>query len=119
MTKRLICIECPKGCVLAVAVENSAVKTVTGNRCPKGLAYAMEEVERPVRILTSTVTATGLAVRRVPVRTDKPVPKDRLMDCMDAIHAVKLTHPVKTGEVILRDLLGLGMSVVATRDCPR
>ena len=117
MTKRLTCIECPKGCVLTVEVDNGAAGKITGNKCPKGIGYAIAEIEHPERILTSTVLAGGLSVRMVPVRTDRPIPKGRLIDAMDMIHMLKINQPVKTGDVILRNILGLDANLIATRDC--
>jgi len=117
MEKRLICIECPKGCALTVALENGKVGKVTGNKCPKGIGYAVAEIEEPMRILTATVLAERLSVKLVPVRTDRPLPKARLRDAMELIRTVKVTKPVTIGDVIVPDLLGLGVDLVATRSC--
>jgi len=115
MKKNIVCIECPKGCILSVDMENSKVAGVTGNKCPKGKNYAVREVESPERVLTSTVSVKGAAVKLAPVKTDKPVPKDKLMDAMKIIKAIKINRPVKCGEVILPGLLGLNINLIATR----
>ena len=80
MTKDLICIECPRSCVLKVCVESCRVVRVSGEKCPKGKDYAVSEVENPRRIFTSTVSSSGLVLKMIPVRTDKPIPKDRILE---------------------------------------
>lgn len=117
MIKNLICIECPRSCVLAVDIENCRVVKVSGEKCPKGKDYAVSEVENPRRVLTSTVSARGLNLKMVPVRTDKPIPKDRILEAAGEIRKIRLAKPVNTGEVIVRDFLGLGVNLIATRDC--
>jgi len=119
MTKRMICIECPKGCELTVEIDGGVVGQVSGNRCPKGIGYARDEVARPARVLTSTVTARGLAVAMVPVRTDRPIPKSRLAEAMRELRRITVTAPVNVGDVIAADFLGLGADLVATRRCGR
>lgn len=116
MTKRLICIECPKGCTLSVDVENCRVVKMSGNECPKGEKYAASEIESPMRILTSAVLAEGLSVKMVPVRTDRPIPKSRLAEAMREIKKIRLTHPVKFQEVIAANFLSLNVNLIATRE---
>jgi CxxC motif-containing protein len=104
MIKRMICIECPKSCVLAVDVENSKVVKVEGAKCPKGVGYAMTEVEDPVRILTATVL------------TDKPIPKKDILRAMREIKGMRITSPLRSGDILVDDFLGLGVRLVATRE---
>lgn len=117
MTKRITCIECPQGCALTVDIVDGKAAKVTGNKCPKGLGYAIAETEYPLRILTSTVVADGLEVGMVPVRTDRPIPKSRLTEAMEAVRAIRIRRPVRAGEVIAGGFLGLAADLVATRDC--
>lgn len=117
MVKQMTCIECPKGCALAVKIEGGKVAGVTGNKCPKGIGYAIAEIENPVRILTSTILAEGLGVKMVPVRTDKPIPKTKLSQAMKAIHSLKIDAPVKAGETIVPNFLGLEVNLISTREC--
>jgi CxxC motif-containing protein len=113
--RRIVCIECPKSCVLTVNIEGCKVLDVKGAGCPKGAAYAVSESENPKRIFTSTVRAEGLSIKLVPVRTDKPVPKKDILSIAQAVRKIKITGPVKTGDVIKEDLLGLGIKLLATR----
>ena len=103
MIKRMTCIECPKGCRLAVDVENGKVVKVTGNECPKGEKYAISEVENPARILTSTILGQGLELKMIPVRTDKPMPKSRIFEAVNEIKKIRVQKPLSAGDVILFD----------------
>lgn len=116
MIKKITCIECPKGCQLEVDVDGGHVIKVTGQQCPKGEDYAKREIESPMRVLTTTVLARGLELKLIPVRTTGPVPKARLFEAMAQVRRVVLTSPVQVGSVIIRDLLGLGVDLIATRD---
>lgn len=116
MIKKLTCIECPKGCLLSIDIENCRVVKVNGNECPKGEKYAVQEIESPMRILTSVILAEGLSLKMVPVRTDKPIPKSRIMEAMYEIKKIRLKSPVKTGSVIVKNFLGLGVNLLATRN---
>ena len=78
--KELICITCPKGCHLKVDEKTFAV---TGNACPRGAVYGENELRNPVRVLTSTVAVLGSGAQRLPVKTDRPIPKGKLFAAMD------------------------------------
>lgn len=114
MTKEMTCICCPLGCSLTVTVESGRV-TVTGNTCPRGAAYGEKELTDPTRTVTSTVRIRGGKNAVVPVKTAQDIPKDRIMDCMRALASVEVEAPVCIGDVVLRDVCGTGVDVVATR----
>ena len=118
MIKNLTCIECPKGCALAVEVEKGRVINVSGNMCPKGKGYALSEIENPVRVLTSTVLLEGAVLKMLPVKTDRPIPKKVLLEAMREIKKVKVSRTVRIGDVILENLLGLGVNLIAARESP-
>jgi CxxC motif-containing protein len=109
----LICITCPKGCHLKVDEANDYA--VTGNSCPRGEAYGKNELQHPVRVVTSTVRLQKAALPRLPVKTDKPLPKGLMFDCMKLLDDVTVTAPVKTGDVILASICGTDVNIVATR----
>ncbi len=116
MKKNLTCIECPKGCSLVAEIERERVRRVNGNKCPKGEKYAVLEVEHPMRVLTSTVTASVLSIKMVPVKTDRPIPKIKIKEAAAEIKKIKITKPLKTGEAICKNFLGLGVNVVSCRE---
>ena len=45
MKRKLVCIVCPRGCIIEADVSELGVK-ISGNGCPKGAAYAKEECTR-------------------------------------------------------------------------
>jgi len=111
----LICIGCPMGCQLSVTLENGVVSAVAGNTCKIGDNYARKEVTSPTRIVTSTVAIEGAAHPRVPVKTASDIPKSAIFDVMAAIRCAHVTAPVKVGDIVIPDVAGTGVNVVAAR----
>lgn len=111
--KELVCIVCPRGCRLQVDEANNYA--VTGNGCPRGAEYGQNELRHPTRVLTTTVRVTGGAHRRLPVKTDRPIPKELLFAAMEAVNALAVAAPVRPGQVIAHDLLGTGADLIAGR----
>ena len=115
-TVNLICIGCPLGCPLTVEMEGKEVKSVTGNTCPRGVAYAQKELTNPTRIVTSTVRVAGGKLAMVSVKTQSDIPKDKIFDCVKALKDVELTAPVKIGDVVVENVAGTGVNVIATKN---
>ncbi len=117
MEKReLTCIGCPMGCQLTVSMENGEVLEVAGNTCPKGDIYARKEVVNPTRIVTSTIRITGGDKERVSVKTASDIPKDKIFEVMKDIDAAVVRAPAHIGDVLIEDVAGTGVSVIATRE---
>ena len=115
----MICIVCPTGCRLKVRKDaEGKVVSVTGNTCPRGEKYARQEVESPTRMLTGTVRIEGGCLPVLPVITSDPVPKDRIFDVMREINRVTAHAPVHTGDILLENVLGLGVNITASRSMP-
>ncbi len=112
--KELICITCPKGCHLKVDEENGYA--VTGNSCPRGEAYGKAELIHPTRVVTSTVRCTGGSRPRCPVKTNGPVPKDKMFDVVAALDGVDLAAPIHIGQVVIPNVCGTGVDIVATKN---
>jgi CxxC motif-containing protein len=125
--KDLTCIVCPVGCLLSVE-ENGGELYVTGNKCARGVTYAQEEVRAPKRIVTATCQILYPAdtlceaeklnagsVRRVPVKTVTPCLRKNIPALLEDIYLLKISLPVKTGDVVIADWNGEGIDVVATR----
>jgi len=115
MIKNLTCIECPKGCTLTIEIKDGKVVKVTGNQCEKGEKYAVAEIENPVRLLTSTVLALGLDLKMISVRTDRPIPRDKVFAAAEEIKKIRIKKPVDSGDVVAENFLGLDVNLVATR----
>lgn len=111
-TKHLTCIVCPMGCQLTAVVEDGVVTKVEGNQCPRGEKYAKTEVVHPVRTLTTTVKVQN--GDPLPVKSASPLPKDKLFDCMAVLRDVTVKAPVPLGAVIIADICGTGIDMVAT-----
>ena len=116
MKKEMICIGCPMGCYLAVDYDGKKVRSVSGNRCKVGLEYAEKEISNPERTLTTTVKVKNGHLPLVSVRTNKPIPKNKIFDAMDLLAKVEVEAPVKIGEPIVQNLFGTGANVVATKN---
>ena len=113
--KQLVCIGCPRGCRLAVE-ENRGEFIVTGNTCPRGKAFAISEMTEPKRTICSTVKTVFPGCPVLPVRVSDDIPKDRIFDVMREINAVVLTERIGRGDVIIENVLGLGVDVISTSD---
>ena len=114
----LICIGCPLGCPLEVEMEGAEVLTVTGQTCKNGEKYARKELTNPTRIVTSTVRVTGGTLAMVSVKTASDIPKGKIFDCVRELQAIDLTAPVAIGDVIIENVCGTGVSIVATKNAP-
>ena len=110
------CIICPMGCELKATVEDGAVLGVAGNQCPRGEKYARDEITAPQRMLTATVRIAGGVLPLLPVVSEAPLPKGRILDCACALRNVTVAAPVRAGDVVAANLLGLGVNIVASRD---
>lgn len=113
--RQLTCIGCPMGCSLTVELEQGIPKKVTGNTCPKGAEYAKKEVVDPRRIVTSTVRVLGGAAPVVSCKTAQDIPKAMIFDIIAALARCTVPAPVAMGDVLLPNVCGTGVNVVATK----
>ena len=108
---KLICIMCPMGCELNVTKKGNDIK-VTGNTCVRGETYGKEEVTAPKRVLTALVkTKEGV----LPVKTSTMIPKDMIFKVNAEIGKLNL-QSAKSGDVIMKNVLGTGADIVVTGD---
>ena len=112
MERKLTCIICPLGCDLTVQLEDKKVIGVTGHTCIRGKKYAESECTNPQRTITSTVRCNDGSL--VSVKTDKPIPKDKMSECMEVINSAVAVLPVSIGDVIVEDVFG--SNIVATQN---
>ena len=112
---KLTCIICPKGCEMYIDIVDEKV-TVTGNQCPRGENFAVSEYENPVRTICSTVRTVFRDIPVLPVRVSADIPKSRIFDVMTEINRTLVSKPVRRGEPVIRDVLGLGVDVIASSD---
>lgn len=115
---KIICITCPVGCTLEVTHEGKTLLKVDGQQCKKGMEYAEREFTDPRRMVTSTVKVRGGMFPLVPVYTEAPIPKPLIFDLLAELRKVELQAPVKVGQVVLKNALGTGVDVLASRNLP-
>ena len=115
-TRELTCIGCPMGCPLTVTMEAGEVISVTGNTCKRGDIYARKEVTNPTRIVTTTVRVLNGTEKVVSVKTKEDIQKSRILDCIRELKEVTVTAPVEIGDVVLHDVAGTGVDIVATKN---
>ena len=114
-TKEFNCTVCPLGCRLSVVLKNNEIESVTGFSCPRGKVYAQEEVFSPKRMLTSTVRIKNGILPLLPVVSANPLPKEKVLDVAVELRKVDISAPIKKGAIIIPDVLGLGVDILASR----
>ena len=146
MRKTITCIICPNGCLLSAdvsepgtdapvtgtenprSIDSTVTGTgcprvidspVTGAGCPRGEAYFIQEITDPRRTLTSSVLVTDGELPLCSVRLTEPIPIARIPDVMEEIRKMKVEAPLESGTVLIRDVLGLGSDVIATKTIRR
>ena len=113
--KELICVSCPMGCRITVAMEGKEILSVTGNTCPRGEAYARQECVQPMRILTSTVRILNGTHRVLPVITEKEIPLELMEKAMEEVREITMHAPVEVDQVVLENIAGTGVNLIASR----
>jgi CxxC motif-containing protein len=116
--REIVCIACPVGCRLIVTPVEGGEAEVTGNRCPKGEAYGREELSAPRRLVTGVVRTDSADFPCAPVRTDRPLPRERVRELMADLARVRVVLPVAAGFTIAYDWRGTGVAVLVTRSLP-
>lgn len=113
--KKLICVNCPKGCHITVELEDDKPVNVSGYSCQQGMKYAMQETVDPMRVLTSTVKIENGTLNVIPVITDHEIPLRLWKEAMKEISKVSVKAPVKQGQIIIEDFLHTGVNLLASR----
>ena len=114
--RKFICVSCPLGCGLTATFENGEVVNVTGNTCARGASYAKSEVKDPRRVFASTVRVTGGKLPVCPIRSKTPAPKGKLFEIAEAVAKLDVKAPVKIGQVLIHNVCGTDVDIVASRD---
>lgn len=110
--KDLTCIVCPRGCRLHVDDDMN----VTGNFCPRGAQYAISELTNPVRTITTSIRVTNRPYTLVSVKTTNPIPKQKIFDVMKEIDKITVEAPVRIGQIVKTNVLGLDSDIVITKN---
>lgn len=113
MEKEFVCIVCPNGCTLHISGEGESI-TVSGHKCKRGEAFAKTEMTSPMRTICSTVSTSFPEAPVLPVRVSADIPKKSIPDVMAQINRITVTSRVKRGEIIIKNVLDLGVDIIAT-----
>ena len=115
--RKFICVSCPLGCGLTVSLDDAGeVVKVEGNTCPRGESYARSEVKDPRRVFASTVRVRGGKLPVCPVRSKTPAPKGMLFGIAEEVAKLEVDAPVKIGQVLIHEVCGTDVDIVASRD---
>lgn len=106
------------GCMMTALVENQEVVSVKGNSCRRGEIYAKKELTAPTRIVTSTVRVYDGTSGAVSVKTESDIPKEKMSEIVTALASVTVNAPVFCGDIILENVCGTGVNIVATKNVP-
>ena len=115
-SRTLTCICCPMVCQITVETNGDEIISVSGNTCKRGDTYARKEITAPSRTVTTTVRVAGGAAPVVSVKTRSDIPKGQIFACIRCLKDVTVEAPVRIGDVILSDVAGTGVDIVATKN---
>ena len=104
------CVVCPWGCTLKAEGEN-----ISGYSCLRGFKYAKEEQKDPRRQISGSVRIEGVTGKVLPVKTSAPIPKHLLLEAAALLNKTVVSPPVKTGDIVIPDILGTGIAFIAAR----
>ena len=110
--KEFVCICCPRGCLLKVDDKEN----VTGNFCIKGKEYALNEIKDPKRNITSFIPVINKEETMVSVKTNNPIPKDKIFAVMEEINKQSVKAPCHIGDIVIKDVLHLGVDIIITKN---
>jgi len=123
MNKTYTCTICPVGCEIEISIEETAegpvILGITGANCTRGRSYAENEWQNPMRIVTSSVRITDGNLPVTSVRLTAPVPRNRMMDVIEELRHISLAAPVSIGQIVIKNILGLGSDVIVTKSVGR
>ena len=123
MTEKITqtCIICPMGCNMEVTLdrEKGIVESVLDNGCPRGAKYAEKELLNPTRTLTTTIKVLQGNLAVIPVKSKDELPKDKLLQYMEVIRRTSVKAPIKVGDILIKDILGSGIDIVACAEVER
>ena len=110
--KKITCIVCPLGCEITARMDGDNIAELSGQGCKRGEAYARAELADPRRMLTTTMRVKGDGL--VAVKSAQALPKGALMACMEVIKKRIVTAPINIGDVLIEDICGTGVDIIAT-----
>ena len=113
--KEITCIVCPLGCKILLKKTRCQVEVLFGNKCKQGIDYAINEALDPRRMLTTSVLVENGEWALVSVKSSDPVQKDKVFAVLREIRKIKVKAPVKAGDIIIKNVIGTGIDILATK----
>ena len=107
----------PVGCRMTVTLKDGQVLSVEGNTCKRGEVYARQESVAPLRMVTAVAPVVDSATP-ISLKTEQPIPKQRIAQCMQEVRSLQLHLPIAAGQVLLDDVAGTGVRLIATKSLP-
>ncbi len=107
---QVTCIMCPKGCELEVTKSGKKI-TVTGASCPRGIIYGEREVTAPERMVT---TIKKYGDKTITLKTDKPVPKEKVVDTLKAIKKARVPKGIALGDSLIKNVASTDAQIIVT-----
>jgi CxxC motif-containing protein len=114
--KQYTCIVCPRSCKIDLTIKDDNSYEIKGNSCKRGESYVINEYTNPKRMLTTTVKIENGLYKNIPVVSDQEVEKSKLFDCLKYLYSIKVKAPIKEGDIIVENILGTGVNIIAARD---
>ena len=112
----MTCITCPIGCLLEADynLTSKEIISLKGNQCKKGYKFALDELFDPKRILTTSVKINSRFFKRLPIRSDIPAPRDTIEKMVKEIKKLKITIPVKMGDILEKNFMDTGVNIISS-----
>jgi CxxC motif-containing protein len=116
--KRYVCIICPNSCEIDVEYSGKVIQKISGQTCKRGDEYVRKELISPERGITTSVPIRGGYIPLLSVRSSKTIPQELLPNVMLEISKTRAVAPVKIGDVLIKNVLGTGADIIATKNVP-
>lgn len=117
--KNITCIICPLSCKGQLLLDDKGNMIISGFDCKRGEQYALNECTSPKRLLTTTVKVEGSIIKRLPVVSTEEIEKNKLIACLEYLHSIVFQAPISAEEVLVEDLLGTNVDIIACLDIPK
>ena len=82
---------------------------------PVVLNMPTDEVVAPKADADKYRTGKGGLLPLLPVVSKTTLPKERILDCAAALRQIAVKAPVTEGQIIVENILGLGVDIIASR----
>jgi CxxC motif-containing protein len=106
------------GCSLSVTWDSDKI-IVQGNACKRGELYAIEEITNPSRTVTSTIRVHNGVKPLVAVKTQEPIPKDKIQACIKEIKAITIEAPVSYHQVLIENVANTTINIISVKQVDR